>query len=224
MTPTKPLLPQQYTIDQIDSLAKSMDKGAFGMMMDARVRQIEKYQKLTFVELGYICLKVEQTESWIEMYGGGRFKSFGAWISDAAPSSRATAYAAMGEVRKAIEDGLSMEQLNKLPRCNIKTINRLSTPLKKDPEILKAAETMEERDFKRKIEKEHPNQHVEDDSPYRFKPSKSQRQAIDAGIDAAILLGECSTREEVLEMWATSYLEDHRDELQAEVGEAAHVD
>lgn len=218
MKTEKPLLPQSYTIQQIDQMAKSWDSGAFAMAGDARVRQFDKAQKLTFIEIGYWCLLMEQKESWRVMYGGGKFKSFGQWITDAAPSSRATCYAALGEVKKALEDGMELDQMNRIPRCNVKTVNRLSTKLKKDPEILKAAETMEERAFLRKIEKEHPDQHVEDKNPYRFSPDKTQRTIIDRAIEGAMLLYSLTSREAALEVIANDWWEDRRDELTKTLG------
>jgi len=227
MTPREQkLLPQSYTIEQIDSMAKEYPLGAFGMAMDARIRQFDKQQKLTFVEIGYICLKVEQTEAWREMYDQGKFKSFGAWITDAAPSSRATCYAAMGEVKRAIEDKLPLQQLNTIPRCNIRTVNRLSTELKRDPEILKAAETLEERDFLRKIEKEHPLEHVEDLSPMRFKFEKSQRQKVEEAIQVAMVIYELPTREAAMEVIAADWLNSNQTEAdyqEAEKAMAAYV-
>jgi hypothetical protein len=50
-----------------------------------------------------------------------------------------------------------------------------------------------------------------------FKPDKSQRRAIDAGIDAAMMLEELTSREDVLEFWATKYLEENQAELEEKV-------
>jgi hypothetical protein len=218
MSPDKrPLLPTSYTAEQIENMAKTWDVGSFGMAMDARMRQIERSDKVTFVERGLVCLWVEQKEAYLHMYGGGKFRSMGEWLSDACPYSRSTAYAALGEVKKAIEDNIPLEVANKLPRCNLKTLNRLSTSLKHDPEILAAAETESEQSFKRRIAKDHPGQHVEADLPMRFKPTESQRKVIDTALDAAMLIEGSMSREDALEAICEFYMLGNQEELETKV-------
>lgn len=216
-----PLMPQSYTSVQLADMAKTWDSSTFGMAIDARMRQIEKHDKQSFIERGLCMYWVERLELFRTMYGGDRFKTMGQWIVDACPYSRSTAYAALGEVKRAMADGLSLDDASKMPRCNLKTVNRLSTKLKNDPEILKAAETMEERAFLRKIEKEHPDQHVEDKAPMRFNPDKSQRKTVDACIDAVMLLdSDIKTREDAVESVCAFWMEAHQEELEALVAKA----
>ena len=220
MKTERPLMAQSYTSQQLDEMEKTWDKASFAMALDSRVRAIEKQNKLTYVELGIICLRVEQKELYLSMYDG-KFKSFGAWITDAAPYSRATAYSALGEVKRLIEDNVPLDVANKLPRCNLKTVNRLSTSLKRDPEILKAAEVLEEQEFKRKIRKEHPEQHIEDDSPMRLKFERSQRVKVDEAIDVAMAIYELPTREAAIEVICTEFLSSTQTQADYEEAEKA---
>ena len=207
----RPLLPQSYTIEQIDTMAKTWTLGAFAAAADARVRQFERQQKLTYIEIGYICFVVDEKKAWRELNG---FHSFEDWLTDAAPSSRATCFAAKSEVKRALEDGIDLQVMNRIPRCNLKTMRELSTSLRLDPEIQREAEVKSEQEFKRHIEAKFPDQHIEADAPMRLKPSRSQRLKIEEGIEKCMELYSLPSREAALEVIVVEWLQKVEQEVQ----------
>jgi hypothetical protein len=214
MTPTKPLLPQQYTPASLAKLRKDWTAKERASAYDMRVRDIEAVGDLTFLECGLLCLEFERDEGYLAKELG--YATFAAWMnSGKVKGSRSKRYAARAAMLSMIEINVTAEDGYQLPRGNAQILAKVSKQNRE--QLLPAAKTMEKREFLRHIEKNFPNEHLIDDSPMRFNPDKSQRQAIDAGIDAAMMLEELTSREEVLEFWATKYLEENQTVLEEKV-------
>lgn len=184
---------------------------------DARTRQIEAQNKRNFLEIGLVGLFVEENELWKELIGedGQLYRSWDAWVMDAAPISRAYAYDAKSKIKILRENKIPLEEAAKIPQCNLKQLVKLSTPVMRDPEILKKAATLSENAFYEEVRTSHPNEHLCVRSPMKFAMEISERKIIDAAIDMARLLDEAVTREEAILAICTSYLDQHREQWEA---------
>ena len=161
--------------------------------MDSRTREIEGYTKRSFIEMGMILNEMSDRKLF-EHLG---FSSFDRWLSDAAPVSRSGGYSAMKALREITE--VPIEELQQMPRCNVVTLQKLSSGVRRDPEIIEAAKTKSEDDFLSKIEELHPDQHLEGGKKLHIKPSKSARKTIDEAFAAACWSYEVEGREAALE-------------------------
>ena len=80
------------------------------------------------------------------------------------------------------------EKLIDLPKGNIKVLAQLSTAVRNDPGILEAARAGREA-LEGKLEKEHPQQHIESRRPLHLMPGRSDRKIIDKWTAKAIEIG-----------------------------------
>jgi hypothetical protein len=207
----KMLLPR-FTPKYLERIRKDWTRQEIASALDMRVREIEKIGDMTFLECGLCIIECEKHEFWRELGYAG----FTAWMnSGKVKGSRSKRYAARAAMLSMIEINVTAEDGYQLPRGNAQVLAKVSKQNR--PQLLEAAKTMEKREFLRHIEKNFPNEHLIDDSPMRFNPDKSQRQAIDAGIDAAMILEELTSREDVLEFWAKTYLEENQAVLEEKV-------
>lgn len=178
---------------------REMEPRTQAKMYDERARSKEAAGKRTFVEWGLIMVEMEDRKLYMQLLdpAGKPFKSLGAWISDAAPTSRSNAYASLNAMRMVNEE-VSAADLGEMPRVNIETVKKLSTSVRKDPKVIEKAKDLGEQEFKEYINKEHPEQHIEPDKPMRFKPTQGDRQEIDGALDQAMWAYDLTSREDAL--------------------------
>jgi len=220
MTPKEPLLPQKYTPAVIAKLKRDWTPKERASAYDMRIRDIEAVRDLTFLEVGLLVLEFEKEEGQLARELG--FSGFSAWMnSGRVKGSRSKRYAARAAMLSMIEINVQAEDGYELPRGNAQVLAKVSKQNRQ--KLMEAAKTMEKREFLRHIEKTLPDEHIEDDAPYRFKPTKSQRRTIDTAIQAALELEELQTREEILELWASNYLEENQARIEAYYAEEASV-
>lgn len=203
----------EITPKLIDEIRRWNDLDA-ATFLDERMRELELLQKRSFIEIGIICHEVSErglysklTDPTTHQY----FTSFDRWLISAAPVSRSGGYSAMKAV-KELKD-ISVDDLNDMPRCNITTMTKLSSKIRRKPEIIKAAKTQSENDFRKTIERDHPDQAIESLDRSFFNFERSQRGVVNEAIDAAMCLLDLPTREAALEaicqefIWAPCQLE-----------------
>ena len=202
-----------FSIEQVRSMP---DKDA-AEFADGRIRLLERRDKLTFAERGFLMLEMETRELWkhIPHPAGGFCHSLNHWIHDASPDSNGTCYAALA-VAQSLSGVIPAEELNDVKRCNLEILSKLSTATARQPDVRMAAKGKEE-DFVAKIKRDYPHEHIEAKRPMHFKPDESQRDAIDEALRMAAVLEEAMSREEALTCLAVSYSIDHRDEYNREM-------
>jgi hypothetical protein len=90
---------------------------------------------------------------------------------------------------------------------NLKVLQPLSTAVRRDPEVLKAAKYCSEREFVTRVQQTHPEQHTESHRRLVFNPTASAAVVIEEAIEQAINSGEVASREEWLEACAAEQLQ-----------------
>ena len=102
-------------------------------------------------------------------------------------------------------------QLEQVPRCNISILQALSSNIRQSPEVLQWATSTSQKDFVARIEYAYPEQHIESRRLLHLNPTKSASVVIEQGIRRAMAVEGLTTREQVLEFWAISYLHEHEE-------------
>jgi hypothetical protein len=192
---------------------RNMPDEIAAVALDGRLRALEIQWKRSFLERGVLLLEMEQRMLWRKLDDpstGEPYTSLERWILTAAPQSRSDAYAALRAV-KELRD-IPRQHLEGVARCNVAILQALSTSIRNEPEVLKAAKDLPEREFIRKIEKDYPDQHIESRRLIHLHPTKSASAVIEKAIKLAMQLEGLTTREQVLESWAVTYLQEHTDE------------
>ena len=178
---------------------------------DARLRAIERGHAQTFTELGVILVECEARQLWklAVMSNCQHPHSFSAWIVDCLPVSNGSAFAAYKCAKKlaAIPAG----EREQIPRGNLEAMAAMSDSLAQSESIKAAAKQLKPKEFREKIEREHPNQHLEAHKPLRFSPERSARKVIDEALDMVMLCEGLPSREAALEFIAAGVVEQYRD-------------
>lgn len=166
--------------------------------------RIDDLKELSFADRGRIALEFEKRQLW--KYLG--FHSFEAWMASGRGGSRTTKYAALAAVKALnyVPDGM----LAQMPRCNVVTMQRLSKDVALRPDVIQAAIQMDENGFLGKIEREHPQQHLETLRPITIKATASARKVIDEAIAWAMEREGCTSRSEALALILGEWLQDAR--------------
>jgi hypothetical protein len=201
---------------EIDDLAIRKTRGMrdeeAAVVLDGHLRMLERQYRRSFVARGLILLEVEERVLWaklIDSETGEPYSSFERWIVSAATYSRSDCFAALKAV-KELRD-IPTDQLLDTPRCNVSILQSLSTAVRKQPEVVKAAQTMSQKDFVAQIEQRWPEMHVEERRTIHLNPVKGATAIIEETIAMAMLLEDVKTREEALEAICAEYSNEHRD-------------
>jgi hypothetical protein len=176
-------------------------------VIDSRVRDIERSQKRIYVELGLLVLYVEESGVWEE----GGHRSMEQWIQKSCPYSRGHALGARTNIRILRDAGVPLDQIQDVPQVNIETLRAMSPADMCNPEVIRDAQLLSGAAFLDKMRREYPNAHLERPRIMQFKCATSQRVKVEEAIAKAMELEGLDSREQVLEMWAVDYLQEHED-------------
>jgi hypothetical protein len=171
-------------------------------VLDGRIRSLERAYKRSFVERGLCLLEMEQRELWA-IVDGGQYQSLNEYICSAATHSRADCFAALRAVKELRE--VPVDQLLDMPRCNVQTLVGLSSEVRRQPEVVKAAQVMSGKDFIRTIENGHANQHIESKVTKTLHFESSAWKIIEEALERAKAVEGSKTIEDVVEEWAAGY-------------------
>ena len=158
--------------------------------------RIDALHERGFAERGIIIREFEKRQLWrhlISPVNGEPFPHLTAWLSCA---GRRTNFEAK-RVVSMLED-IPAEKLIDVPKGNLSVLTQLSTQVRNAPDVLEAAKTMKRQEFEAKIEREHPQQHIEERKPVRFHFGRSQLKAIEEWIEYALENDLAGTREEAV--------------------------
>jgi hypothetical protein len=143
---------------------------------DARVREIDQLVRESWIELSAICIRVRDRQEW--KYMDGEYHSFDAWLVEAAPCCRATAYKGMGVLSVLAKD-LGPEQLTGIEIGNASLLAQVSAAVRKDPEVLAAAKSgRHSKKLRDVVKKKFPEQHIEDVTEKKFHFQESRWQIV----------------------------------------------
>jgi hypothetical protein len=162
--------------------------------VDARVIQIEKFNRTVYAELGLLMLFCETKKLWGFMFDdtGARFKSFESWVCARAPYSRSYALEAKSKMKILKESGTPMDKLTDVTRANIQLLAQLPPALQRDEEVLKDAKLLTEEAFRDKIVREHSEAHIEPKKKMVFDFEATAREVVDEAIAIAMKKWDCS--------------------------------
>ena len=162
--------------------------------------------RLKYAQIGLMARAVDQRMLWrsrIDPADGLPCRSFSRWVRIASPYAYSTVYAAMRDVTE-LQDVPPLE-LAQIPQSNLATLKQLSGGVRKRPEVLKAAMTQKNEAFVATIQRDFPDQHLSQRTPFRLNPTEEQRAEIEEAIELALQRGDARSREEAIFMWAVEY-------------------
>lgn len=188
---------------------RALDELDAATIIDERVRYIETATRRHFVETGLLVLEMEERQLWRKLSPPGQlvyFHSFGAWMMDAIPASRRTAYAC-ARILRELKNTVALDDLREMPRMNAEKLVALSTAAQRDPQLINAAKVLTEEAFIEKINELHPDQHVEPTKTAVMKQTVTERSLFDEAIDNSMWVYEVKSREDALANIVAYYMD-----------------
>jgi hypothetical protein len=176
-------------------------------VIDSRIRDIERNQKRVYVELGLLVLYVQESRVWEE----GGHRSMEQWLQKSCPCSRGHALGARTNVQILRDAGVPLTEVQDVPQCNIETMRLLSPADMRKPEVIRDAQQLSHEAFLDKMMREYPSSHLEKPRILQIKLTASQRLKIEEAMAKAMEIEGLAGRDQVLEMWAADYLQEHED-------------
>jgi hypothetical protein len=207
---SRPILELELDSVSIMRLRSAPDQEAADALT-TRLRALERAYKRGYIERGLILLEVEERELWRlveDPETGQPFTSLERWIVSCATHSRSDCFAALKAV-KELRD-IPTDQLLDTPRVNVSVLQSLSKSVRKRPEVIKAAQSMSNREFVKTLERDHPNQHIEERRTIHLNPVKGATAIIEEAIAMCMVLEDLKTREDALEYMAAEYVDTNR--------------
>jgi len=170
-----------------------------------QMKAYDESARMSYAQIGLMALAVERRMLWKyrqDHADGLPCRSFARWVRICCPYAYSTVYAAKNDV-ESLSD-VPAEQVAQIPQSNFRTMKQLSTQVRNDPKVLEAAKGRTDTlvEF---VKAKHPTQHIEADSMFRCPLNEGQMEDVEAAIAKAIERG-CSTKSEVLWMWAIEEL------------------
>jgi hypothetical protein len=161
---------------------------------------VDELHERSYVERGLIAVQFEKKKLWkhlIDPDTETHFASFTAWMSCSQfMGCRRTNFEAKADV-KALSD-VPEDKLASVPKENLKVLRQLSTHVRNEPEVIKAAQTLSQNKFLEQIEAKHADQHLEVKRLIRFSPGRSGARVVEEWISYAIEHDIAGTRDEAL--------------------------
>ncbi len=166
------------------SVIDNLSSPEAGRVLSDRVHLLDGILRTAFMELGVIVGEVQKRMLWREMCpeSGHPYESFNAWLLDAAPYSRSHCYAAKGIVEELSKD-IPRDTLLRIDETNARTLLEVSSALRQDEAILRAAQTMPGPEFLEHIQTQHPLQHVEATKRFSVILSATNHAAVMEALD-----------------------------------------
>lgn len=158
-----------------------------------------------YASVGLMADAVDKKLLWrhhIDPEDGFPCRSFARWTQLCA-YPRSTLYAAMRDVQELLPD-VSAADLAQIPQSNFRAFKQLSTAVRRDPAVLKAAKGRTEA-LVAHVKKHHTDQHLEADTMFRVPLNETQLADVEAALEKAMARG-CGSRSEALWMLAVDYL------------------
>lgn len=188
----------------------------------SRLQTLDAHQRLGYAAIGLMCREVQLRELWkhrLDPHTGQPCTGFTRFIRVACPYSYSTAFAAKSDVEELLID-LSPEDIADIPQSNLSTMRQLSTAVRSDPKVLKAAKTESPGEFVAMIQVTHPEQAIETRKALRFNPPASAADYINGVLEEAKNHG-ASSRDHALEVVARAAEESWEFEAQCKEAENA---
>lgn len=162
--------------------------------------------KTGFVALGMMCGRVRDRMLWrgaTDPLTGLPFESMSAWILRRAPYSYRHCHSAMTAVDE-LKD-IPVNTLSSISGCNIAQLQKMSTQVRSNPQVLADAASLSQEEFAAKVAKDYPDQHIQPRVRVTWNLEPDVIIVMNHAIDKAMQMG-CSTRERALEAIFAEFL------------------
>jgi hypothetical protein len=156
-------------------------------LLYTEISSFDEAQRIGYARIGLMMVEVERRLLWklrVDPETGFPCRSFNRYVRVCAPHAYGTCYAAKYDV-EALQDDISAADIAQIPQSNFATLKSLSTAVRKDRGVLAVAKTGATEALVSHIQREHPEQHIEQASYMRFKPTLSQREDIEHALELA---------------------------------------
>ena len=195
------------------SVLRAMDPEPAAKHLSAILSGLDRVERRVYALRGMCMLIVEERELYrwaIDEEVGDYFQSFDRWLKQTCPESWSYCRQALNAV-KELRD-LPFEDLLHTPRCNIEQLKKVSSNVRQLPEVVKAAQTLPEREFVAKVNQQF-DQHLEIRRPVVMADTAVCDKR-DEAIKIAKLVYDCKSDGEALEAIFADFIDEHRDVIQ----------
>ena len=176
--------------------------------LTAELHSLDQAFRNGYIRAGMICMEMRDRELWREL----DYHSFNDWLIHSAPYSRAHCYAAMKDIEELSEIG--QQDLLAIDTRNIPILKKLSTAVRSDPTVLRAASEMPQDAFAGYLATNHPQQHVSATQRVTWNLEADVVRLIQEAIDVAMIRQGCTTREEAIEAICADYIATYSVQMQ----------
>ncbi len=121
---------------------------------DSFVQEFER-QFSNWVDIARVCSDIERDKDYLLL----GFSSYHAWLIDRAPRSRSYIYLVTNRYRELIVD-IPEEELAQIPLGSAGVLKQLSSKIRQDPEVRKAARK-KPSELRQAVRESHPEMHIE---------------------------------------------------------------
>lgn len=164
------------------------------------VHTFDEAERLGHAKIGLYCKEIEDRGIWRERTNpetGEKCGSFSEWVRCALPYGYGTAFGAKTDVTELLKD-VPADDLAQIATCNFPVMKMLSSTVRKDQGVLKAAKTNHSEGFIEHIRQHHPGQMIEHRKLMKFRPAATAAQIIEETLEMAMAKG-ASSRDQALE-------------------------
>jgi hypothetical protein len=142
-------------------LIRSLPDPEAAASLNGLLRSLDALSKTSYIIRGLILFHVEQRRLWAYLSDptGQPFTSMEAWMCSSTEYSRRDCFYAK-EAAKQLMPDIPIEDLQQISRVNVEVLRTLSKLVRRNPEIISAAQALPEREFRAKLMQDHPEQHV----------------------------------------------------------------
>lgn len=173
------------------------------------LQDFDRQHERRYAAIGLAALECERRELWRHVQDsedGFPCRSFARWIKVCCPHSASTVYAALADVKELSD--LPAESVAWIRESNFDTMKSLSTTVRRDPNVLKAASQGSTADLVDYVQRNHPLQAVERVTVMKLTLTVFEKEVVDEAIKKAKARGDASMPGECVSGWAAAYLAD----------------
>ncbi len=157
---------------------------------DSFVRSFER-QFADWAEIAKACIDVERDKDYLRL----GFKSWHAWLLDAAPMSRSYIYIVVGRYKELSPD-IPHADLARMPAGSAKILQGVSSTVRRNPKVKSVAiKVKKPKDLRQYLHDNHPDQHVEGIVQRNLKFTRSQWDRIETAYETYLLTDEGASLE-----------------------------
>jgi hypothetical protein len=192
--------------------------GDAAMRLGSILSGLDTVEKQAFALRGMCALLIEERELWKEFIDpevDRPYTSMDRFLKQTLPNSWGYVRDALRAV-KELRD-MPFQDLLDMPRCNIETLKKVSSGVRKEAKVIQAAKTMSENQFAETMTKQY-NQHIEPNTKMVLHFTASQLSEVEQALDTVarlhkeIIEEDLDTREKQLFAWAVDFNLDHASE------------